>query len=377
MLGLAHRGFALKDPTQHLAHTLRNAGYTTVLAGFQHVATDDLPLLGYDRIRDASVPAEDEAARFLSTRPSKPFFLDVGFGETHRVGGGLFTENSALSGPRHIRPPAFLPDVAAVRQDFANFAFAAERLDCKIGRVIDALEQFGYADTTLVIYTTDHGVAFPKAKCNLTAHGTAVALLMRLAGRVPAGTISDALVSHVDLYPTLCDLADTPCPPWLQGNSLLPLIEGKPNNVRDAICSEVTYHAAYEPMRSVRTERWNYIRRFGDRDKIVLPNCDDGLTKSFLLSQGWADCRVEREELYDVVFDPAESANVAFNPACADVLGDMRFRLKQWMVQTDDPLLSGPVELPPGAVANDPDGVSPDEIPTHQPGKQTKSNERA
>jgi hypothetical protein len=155
------------------------------------------------------------------------------------------------------------------------------------------------------------------------------------------------------------------------------LIEGKPNNVRDAICSEVTYHAAYEPMRSVRTERWNYIRRFGDRDKIVLPNCDDGLTKSFLLSQGWADCRVEREELYDVVFDPAESANVAFNPACADVLGDMRFRLKQWMVQTDDPLLSGPVELPPGAVANDPDGVSPDEIPTHQPGKQTKSNERA
>ena len=70
---------------------------------------------------------------------------------------------------------------------------------------------------TLVIYTTDHGLAFPDMKCNLTDHGIGVALIMD--GPVPfsGGRVIDSMVSHIDIFPTLCDLLEIERPAWLQG----------------------------------------------------------------------------------------------------------------------------------------------------------------
>jgi arylsulfatase A-like enzyme len=130
--------------------------------------------------------------------------------------------------------------------------------------------------------------------------------------------------------------------------------------VNDEIFSEVTYHAAYEPMRCVRTRRWKYIRRFGDRLRTVLPNCDDGPSKDLWLANGWGEREHAREELYDTVFDPNESRNVAGEAAAAEIVEDMRGRLDRWMQRTGDPLLKGePVPAPTGVRVNDPDAVSP------------------
>ena len=143
----------------------------------------------------------------------------------------------------------------------------------------------------------------------------------------------------------------------------MPLIRGEATEVRQEIFAEVNYHAAYEPMRAIRTRRWKYIRRYDDRTRPVLPNCDDSPSKSLWLEHGWAEIPPDREALYDLIFDPNEKENLASNPRAAEVLAEMRARLDAWMRSTDDPLLRGPVPAPPGAIVNDPDGLSPQERP--------------
>ena len=234
-------------------------------------------------------------------------------------------------------------------------------LDNGVGTVLAALQESGQADNTLVILTTDHGIAFPRMKCNLTAHGIGVMLILRGPGGFSHGRIVDSLVSQIDLFPTLCDLLDIEPPPWLQGRSLLPLIRDEAAEINDAVFAEVTYHAAYEPMRAVRTPLWSYIRRFDGRSSPVLPNCDDSPSKDYLLAHGWREHPVEAEQLYDLTLDPNEACNLAGDAAHAGVLTEMRDRLEAWMVRTADPVLQGPVPAPIGAQVNDPDGLSPRE----------------
>ncbi len=350
MTGLAHRGFALKDCQQHLAHTLHHAGYGSVLIGVQHVATADrVPLLGYDEVvplpNNATGVVAQAAADWLTNRPQQPFFLDVGFYATHRD----FPEPGPLDDSRYCRPPAPLPDTPQMRYDIAAYNTLARQLDGGVGQVLQALEDAGLADRTLVICTTDHGIAFPAMKCNLTDHGIGVMLIMRGPAGFTGGKVCDAMVSQVDIFPTLCDLLGIQPPAWLEGTSIMPLVNGTAGQIRDEIFAEVSYHAAYEPQRAVRTDRWKYIRRFNEQGSPVLPNCDDGSSKDLWVQHGWRQCRPDAEQLYDLVFDPCEVRNLAGDPAWAGIQAQMRSRLDRWMEQTGDPLLTGPVAAPDGA----------------------------
>lgn len=358
MIGLAHRGFVLRDNKQHLLHTLRDAGYCSVLAGVQHVAKE-AGQIGYDRIlgRDHSAAkVAPAAAQFLRDAPRQPFFLDAGFFETHRE----FPAPGPAEDMRFCLPPPPLPDTPEVREDVAAFKASARLLDGGIGAVLKALDSSGLAEKTLVICTTDHGIAFPGMKCNLTDHGLGVLLIMRGPGGFSGGKVCDALVSHIDLFPTLCKLLGLGKPPWLQGRSLLPLLRGA-EEINEELFAEVTYHAAYEPQRAVRTRRWKYIRRYDERGRPNLPNCDDSPSKDVFLRHRWRERAVAKEELYDLVFDPHEARNVAGEPAAQPVLRDLRRRLERWMRRTSDPLLLGPVPGPAGALVNDPEGLSPRE----------------
>jgi arylsulfatase A-like enzyme len=360
MLGLAHRGFRLNDPRQHLGMTLRDNGYRTMLAGVQHVTTGDRPELGYVEVaaegdRDCFAIARDAKRMIASAAAGEdPFFLDAGFFETHRE----YPQVSESAG-RYVRPPEPLPDSPQTRLDMARYQESVRRLDTALGTVLDTLDSTGVLDDTIIICTTDHGLAFPNMKCNLTDHGTGVLLILR--GPVPGmrgGRVSDALVSQIDLFPTLCDYLGIDQPAWLTGKSLRPVISGDADQVNDAIFAEVTYHAAYEPQRAIRTQEWTYIRRFGDRVLPVLPNCDDGESRAYLMQHGWAEQAIPPEQLYDNILDPMQRSNLANDPALASVQDALRERLDRWMLDTGDPLLEGPVPLPPGARANDPDSRS-------------------
>jgi len=361
MLGLAHLGWSLNDYSQHIVHPLREAGYHTVLAGLQHVAKD-ASVIGYDEVYPRDCPqaavVAPRAAEFLKKKPQQPFFLDVGFFETHREYPPP-TDNADF-----VQPPAPSPDTPETRYDMAAFHQSARQLDHGVGLVLDALEQAGLADNTLVLSTTDHGIAFPEMKCDLRDTGTAISCIMRGPGVFSKPRACNALLSNIDVFPTLCDYLGIKHPGWLQGKSFLPLLEGKAEEINTEVFAEVTYHAAYEPKRAIRSHRYKYMRRFDGRTTAVLPNCDDSPSKSYWLKHDWKHQHlVGKEELYDLVFDPYEHRDLSGDPEHAAILREMRGKLHQWMTDTHDPLLKGPIPLPPGGRAAEVKGTSPTEIP--------------
>jgi N-sulfoglucosamine sulfohydrolase len=357
MMGLAHRGFSLYDYDQHIARTLSDAGYHTALIGEQHVSADP-EVLGFDVVHEienttvsAVAPAAIEA---LGGGISEPFFMSVGFFETHRS----FFAPSSVRDRVYSLPPPFLPDTPEIRQDVAAYKASARSLDHGVGSVLNTLHETGLDRNTLVICTTDHGLAFPTAKASLLDRGIGVMLIMRGPG-MPAGAAHDELVSQIDVFPTICEVAGIDPPGWLQGSSLVGLVAGTEEpGTRSEIFSELTYHAAYEPQRAIRTERFKYVRRFDDYPYPVLANCDDSPSKDAYLARGWGRRTVARESLHDLFFNPGEGRNVIDDPNYAPVAADLRNRLERWMAQTADPLLDGPVPAPAGALINRQDQLS-------------------
>lgn len=360
MLGLAHRGWKLNDYEQHWVHTLRKAGYRSTLIGEQHISVDP-ETIGYDEI----LPVDSNHAEFvapltieaLREAPSDPWFMSVGFFETHRS----FFAPTSVRDTLYSLPPGNLPDVEATRRDMAAFKASARSLDQGIGAVLHALHDCDLVDNTLVLCTTDHGVAFPNAKATLFDRGIGVMMLVRGPGGFTGGKVIDAPVTHLDVFPTLCELAGVEPPPWLQGTSLMPLVRGEAERLHEAIFAETTYHAAYQPHRAARTERWKYIKRFDDYPHPVLANCDDSDSKEFLVEAGWGEQVVPEEQLYDLILDPNEGHDLSGEEARAEELAEMRERLRCWMEETEDPLLQGPVPPPPGAAVNEQWQVSPDD----------------
>jgi arylsulfatase A-like enzyme len=207
-------------------------------------------------------------------------------------------------------------------------------------------------------------------KCHLSDHGTGVMLIMRGPAGFSGGQVLDALVSQIDLFPTVCALAGIDRPDWLQGVSVLPLVRGETDTIREAVFSEVNYHCCYEPQRAIRTQRWKYVRRYDQAKRWAMPNCDDSISKTLLLDHGWRDRPTEPERLYDLVFDPHECHNmIPSGQAPEPVLSQLRQQLEQWRQETDDPTLEHQVMMPPEtAIVNDPAALSPDD--PHYPARE-------
>jgi N-sulfoglucosamine sulfohydrolase len=364
MLGLAHRGWSLRDYSHHIVHTLHDIGYTSILIGEQHIAKDPAAI-GFDEVMKVPTTHVGTVAplamEVLQTHRQRPLFMSVGFFETHRE----FLGPGSLRDRHYSKPPPNLPDTPETRADIAAFKASARSLDQGVGMVLNELDVSGMADNTLVIFTTDHGMPFPGAKATLYDRGLGVMLILRGPEPFHGGRVIDGLVSHIDVYPTVCDYLGIERPDFLQGVSLMPLLHGEVREAREEIFAGSTWHAAYEPQRAIRTKRHKYIRRWGDRLTPVLPNTDDGPSKELLLRNGWAEREIPHEQLYDLLFDPNEAKNLAGDPAYADVLAGLRARLEQWMTDTDDPLLAGHVDPPSGVDINLPDQRSASDPTTH------------
>ena len=332
-------------------------------------------MLGYDVVHEIPNTTVSSVAPVaidsLGGEIPQPFFMSVGFFETHRS----FFAPSSVRDRVYSLPPPFLPDTPEIRQDVAAYKASARSLDHGVGSVLNTLHETGLDRNTLVICTTDHGLAFPTAKASLLDRGIGVMLLMRGPG-MPVGVARDELVSQIDVFPTLCELAGIDRPPWLQGRSLVGLASGEEApGQRPEVFAELTYHAAYEPQRAVRTERFKYVRRFDDYPTPVLPNCDDSPSKDAYLERGWAQRPVPRETLHDLFFNPGEGRSLIDDPSYAPVLSDLRARLQRWMERTSDPLLDGPVPAPLGARLNDQDQLSADDptFTVEVPGMMTRA----
>ncbi|MFO8006802.1 MAG: sulfatase [Candidatus Brocadiia bacterium] len=349
MLGLCHGlfGWSLNDDERHLSHLLHEAGYYTALIGHQHETTDIDGQLCFDEHRlhweDLSRGLHttcDQVAEgvgeFLRERAgqSRPFYLQVGFFETHRPFdfGGAEPDDS-----KGVYVPPYLEDNQAARDELAAFQGNIRKMDAAVGEILRHLDDARLAEHTLVIYSVDHGIPFPRAKATLYDPGIEIALLMRWPGRIEAGSSRDWLLSNVDLVPTVLDLAGLEAPDSLEGHSFASAFEPGSEPTREMIFAEHHGHGADGESRCVRTPRQKLIRNFAPQPQPAVP---------VDVSRPAGGGKRAHVELYDLENDPLETQNVADSPDYADLRQELDGLLWNWLERVDDPILRGPVATP-------------------------------
>ena len=267
------------------------------------------------------------------------------------LASGRYPHNNGVMGLAHhgFDWELNVPHVAAVlaASGFETHLFGGQHVSLhpeRLGFTRHHPEKEGDA---IVVFTTDHGMAMPGAKCTLYDAGLEVALLMRWrAGEIPAGGVRDELVSNIDVLPTILDAAAVKHPAGVQGRSLLPLLRGEAYEPRRSIFAEKTFHSYYDPMRCVRTERHKYIRNFESAFAIEVPG-DIQAGPIFRADPSrYSRDRPSIVELYDLEADPLEQRNLAGTREVAEVEKRLSAELWRWMRETDDPLLEGPVPSP-------------------------------
>jgi len=351
MFGLAHPPFdwRMHADEVHLARHLRDAGYATAQIGIQHVTaqtTDAVQALGFQEVwigADADAIGE-RAAAYLHARPAAPFFLNVGFLEPHRDAHGAFKQ-APPDRSRGVDVPPYLPHTPEAEIEFAELQGVIGQLDRGVGRILDALEASGLLDQTWVLFTTDHGIAMPRAKCTMYDPGIETALIMYAEPfGLTGGRVYGDLISNVDIVPTILDMLGLPVPERIQGRSFAKLLRGQPYQARDHLFVEKTFHTAYEPQRAIRTGRFKLIWNA----EVDIINVPGDIMHSRIYPQMIDQIAVERPplELYDLESDPLEQHNLIGEAGYADTVRDLRGRLLAWMEQTGDPLLHGPISSP-------------------------------
>lgn len=345
MTGLAHRGWRIKDYSKHIVQYLGSNGFHTVLAGVQHEA-DSWKEIGYSEVLGVTGKTQtgldatstdlknaEATVKFLNEyNRKKPLFLSVGLINTHRE----YPKHNKDINPDRISLPYPIPDCYKTRDDMADYYESARIADKCFGLVLEAIEKRGYLEDSIIIITTDHGIAFPRMKGTLYDTGIGVALLISVPDNKLKGESIDAITSHIDLFPTICDYTNLPVPSWCEGKSLRPIFEGKTNKIRSELYAETTYHAAYEPARCIRTERYKFIRRFDYHTKMVMPNIDKSPSKEFMKEAGLDKELYDREELYDLYLDPTENHNLVGDPRYSEIYSELSQKLSDWMKNTSD-----------------------------------------
>jgi N-sulfoglucosamine sulfohydrolase len=362
--GLAHaeHNQHTRPQVKSLPGLLKSAGYRSAILGKIHVLPrsvypfDEEITQGLEGNRNVAVMGK-KARHFIESCGDRPFLLVVGFSDPHRAGVG-FANHKTYQGvpearydPRDVLVPSFLPDVPEVRAELADYYQAASRLDHGVGLVLNALKETGNADRTLVVFLSDNGIPFPGAKTTLYDAGVHLPLLVSAPNQKGHGLTNRAMVSWVDIAPTILDWARVKKPPVMPGRSLLPILEEEKPKGWDVVFGSHQFHeiTMYYPMRMIRTRQHKYILNLAHQ--LDYPFASDlygsktwqGILRRKSKQLGPRDLDAflhrPREELYDLERDPNEVHNLAADPEYAGVLADLRQRVKKWQEATKDPWL--------------------------------------
>jgi N-sulfoglucosamine sulfohydrolase len=321
-----------------VARYLRAAGYHTTAVGKWHLGGPEKKQ--WDRVVDATgADLDTKALSLLSTRPKdRPFFFWVASTDPHRPFGD--TPGVAPHDPAKVVVPPYLPDHPLIRKDLALYYDRIVRFDRQVGKILDALSHQGLLDSTFIVYLSDNGMPFPRAKTTLYDSGIRTPFLVRYPKLFRPGSVSRQMVSTVDLAPTLVEIAQG-SPTTMQGRSFL-------RSKRDAVFAEANWHDFAQFTRAVRTDRFLLVRNFY-ADKPLWNSVDSiqsdtwtgmlEMKASGKLTPAQAALFVEprpEEELYDLEKDPHSLVNVAADPAHGPTLAALRTQLARWMKETED-----------------------------------------
>lgn len=287
----------------------------------------------------------DEAVQFLqdydASAASAPFFLYLAFTSPHDprtppgeyasmyppaeipVPENFMPEHPFDNGEMRIRDEVLAPfprTPEIVQQHIADYYGMISHMDAEIGRVLKTLEATGQLENTLIIYTADHGLAVGQhgllGKQNLYSHSIRVPSIFAGPG-VPEGKTVDALTYLYDVFPTVCELTAVACPDTVEGKSLVPLMEGSAERVRE------TVFAAYRDIqRTVSDGRWKLIRYYVSEETGAGTN---------------------RIQLFDLANDPGETTELSALSEHAERIQSLAADMQQWQIETDDFLKDTPV----------------------------------
>jgi len=348
---------------------LARAGYRTALVGKLHVAPEEHFKFGQVlKASSRNAVQMAEACRDLITaKDEKPFFLYFCPSDPHRGGGtvkvGDIPSDSfgnvpkghpgvkeVAYSPDEVIVPPFLPDTPACRAELTQYYQSVSRVDQGLGRLREILQEAGIEKETLIVFTSDNGIAFPGAKTTLYEPGMRLPMIVYAPGVDNRAHRCDALVSHVDLAPTLLDYAGVKPPAALHGRSWLRALgEEKPAGW-DEVQASHTFHeiTMYYPMRVIRGRKYKFIWNLAH--ELEYPFASDlfaAVTWQDALRRGKDSTYGKRPiaaflhrpeyELYDLATDPDEAHNLADSEQHKQVVTEMLDKLQAFQKRTGDP----------------------------------------
>ena len=344
---------------------LRDAGYYTVQSGKSHFGPDTDHLNGpavaaFDRGGDGE-RGESSGGRGgenrwldrLRGRPKdQPFFMWFASHDAHRPWDADSFEG--INRPADVRVPPYLADTPETRVDLAHHYDEITRLDHYVGEVVRELRQQNVLDETVIIVMADNGRPFPHSKTQLYEDSLKPPLIIRWPLGVPRPAQVDALVSSIDIGPTVLELAGVPPPPTFQGVSLVPLLRDPKAKVRDFVFAEHNWHNFPAHVRMVRLGNYVYLRNAWPH--LMLPGASDTFyNPSADALRAWrAQGRLTplqanvflqprpHEEFFDLAADPGQETNLAGAPQPPAALAKLRAVLTRWTEETGDTVQTKP-----------------------------------
>jgi arylsulfatase A-like enzyme len=364
----AHANHSLvHDPVRSLPHFMKDLGYRVVLAGkthvgprpafpFEYLPRSNVMPLGKNHVlwTDLGTDAVDQLLA-SHDRSARPLCLVVCSHSPH-----VYWPEADGYDPAALKLPPDLLDTPETRTARAGYYTDVTWMDRQVGAVLDALARHGYADDTLFAFTADQGAQWPMAKWNLYDAGVRVPLLVRWPGKVRVGGQTAALVSLVDLLPTVVEAAGGAAPAGIDGRSFLPVLLGKADRHHDSVFASHTGDGDMNrsPARCVRTPRFKYVLNLAPHAPFKTHVSDGAGPDGRPYWDSWVrlaetDPRAARavarfrhrpaEELYDVSVDPFEQRDLASDPAHAKALDELRATLKRWRLQQGEDLAKVPM----------------------------------
>jgi N-sulfoglucosamine sulfohydrolase len=391
--------FRTYSEVKSLPVLLAELGYRTARIGKYHVGPEavyqfDVHLEGPER---NPVQMAEHTRSFIGETAKGPFFLYFATSDPHRSGDPSVGQHTTSEGggssyapdafgnrpegysgvqgvtyrPEDVLVPAWLPDNAATRSELAEYYQSVSRVDEGVGRLIQILKESGVYDNTLVIYMSDHGAAFAGAKTTVYEAGLRSPLIVRHPRVARRGVRSNAMISWIDITPTIVSFAggrsplygqpielvelrdQVPAQHGFHGRSFLPVLEQDSPQGWDEVNASHTFHEVtmYYPMRVVRDRKFKLIWNIANG--IPFPFASDlwssaawqsvyqldGMNARYGVRSAHEYVHRAEFELYDIENDPDEERNLANDPNYSAVLEEYRDRIQSFQQRTSDPWL--------------------------------------
>ena len=363
--GLVNGGFALHEllRTQTIPALMKTAGYRTAILGKLHVAPENT--FPFDQklksdMRDVKNAAKVAGAFIKETK--EPFFFMVNFADPHVMGRSPRPPAEAFPTQYEGIPKTPLKvgevppfpfqkiDTQEQLERVTQYYNAVTRIDTGLGLLLGELEASGKIDNTLVLFVGDHGPPFVRGKTSCYEGGVKVPMLALWPGVFTAGERTPALVSTVDLLPTIMDATGQPIPENVQGRSLRHTLDVSQH--RQYLAAEFQFHGSmpFFPRRSIRDVRYKLIHNILAGKAKPSSGIDGDAALTMARTEKFAGTRVgqvfERAadppeyELYDLQVDPWEFEDLASKTEHAETLKRLQTALVEWRGATKDPLLT-------------------------------------